>query len=113
MVTASHNPRTDNGYKVYGSDGALLAAPDDEALAQLVGTTPLVQTSDLADETHARIVRTGDDLIDAYVRGGHISTEDRRRSLDSRRVHAAARRWLPGACSLIRRGRISRSDSRC
>ncbi len=67
MVTASHNPRTDNGYKVYGSDGALLAAPNDEALAQLVGTTPLVQTSDLADETHTRIVRTGDDLIDAYV----------------------------------------------
>jgi phosphomannomutase len=33
MVTASHNPAHDNGYKVYLSDGALVIPPDDAAIA--------------------------------------------------------------------------------
>lgn len=30
VVTASHNPATDNGLKVYGPDGVLLSAPADD-----------------------------------------------------------------------------------
>ena len=33
MVTASHNPAPDNGYKVYLSDGALVIPPHDAAIA--------------------------------------------------------------------------------
>lgn len=33
MVTASHNPAGDNGLKVFGSDGAQIAAPVDESIA--------------------------------------------------------------------------------
>ncbi|HYX95583.1 MAG TPA: phospho-sugar mutase [Geodermatophilus sp.] len=74
MVTASHNPPDDNGYKVYLDDGAQLVPPADreiEAAIAAVGPAREVPTSDdwltLGDEVEA-------DYVAAVVRALDPST---------------------------------------
>ena len=74
MVTASHNPPDDNGYKVYLGDGAQLVPPADreiEAAIAAVGPAREVPTSDdwltLGDEVEA-------DYVAAVVRALDPST---------------------------------------
>jgi phosphomannomutase len=42
MVTASHNPALDNGYKVYWHDGAQIISPHDEQIAAAMQALPSV-----------------------------------------------------------------------
>ena len=63
MVTASHNPPQDNGYKVYGADGAQIVSPTDaeiEAAIRALGPTRDIPLSDgytvLDDEIVERYV---------------------------------------------------------
>lgn len=48
VVTASHNPRTDNGYKVYWSDGAQITPPLDQRIEERMDLTSLPTEADLA-----------------------------------------------------------------
>lgn len=67
MVTASHNPRTDNGYKVYGPDGALLGAPGDVRIADRMAAMRLLSDADLAPTDDVRIERASSELVAAYL----------------------------------------------
>jgi phosphomannomutase len=64
MVTASHNPPRDNGYKVYVGDGGQLAPPADreiEAAIQAVGATRAIPLADDAVQV------LDEDIVTAYV----------------------------------------------
>ena len=65
MVTASHNPPADNGYKVYLGDGAQLVPPSDEAIAaeiDRVAGSPVT----VADEDDEAITVLDETIVDAY-----------------------------------------------
>ena len=67
MITASHNPRTDNGYKLYWRGGNLLAAPIDREIGEIIGRTSPLASSDLAPGDDPLIETVGDELVEAYV----------------------------------------------
>ena len=67
MITASHNPRTDNGYKLYLSDGAQVIPPvDGEIEGRIAALGPLlaVPASRLDDPL---ITRHGEEVAEAYL----------------------------------------------
>jgi phosphomannomutase len=64
MVTASHNPPRDNGYKVYAADGAQIIPPADreiEAAIQAVGPTRDVALDE------AGVTVLGEQIVASYV----------------------------------------------
>ena len=67
MVTASHNPAADNGYKLYLSDGAQVIPPADAEIEQLMaGLGPLSQIP-VAGAGSPLITRHGDEVARAYL----------------------------------------------
>jgi len=67
MVTASHNPATDNGLKIFGADGAILSPSLEAELGERILATPLVDERHLARLSDVRIHSLGDEAIDAYL----------------------------------------------
>jgi phosphomannomutase len=69
MVTASHNPPEDNGYKVYDGTGRQIVAPTDAAIAAGIDATPRACDVAYAAADDPDIVQVGDELVEAYVQG--------------------------------------------
>ncbi|MEU8266854.1 phospho-sugar mutase [Sphaerisporangium sp. NPDC049002] len=65
MVTASHNPPRDNGYKVYWGDGAQIVPPLDVEISEAIDTIGRVDKLPLGDEWET--------LSDAAIVGPYLS----------------------------------------
>jgi phosphomannomutase len=72
MVTASHNPPGDNGYKVYLGDGAQLVPPADREIEREIAAVASVRELPRSDEWGT----VGDDLEADYV-GAVVRAVDR------------------------------------
>jgi phosphomannomutase len=67
MITASHNPAADNGYKLYLSDGAQIVPPADTDIeAAIAAVGPLADIA-LAPLDSPLITRYGDAVMQAYL----------------------------------------------
>ncbi|MBC9958158.1 phospho-sugar mutase [Yimella sp. cx-51] len=64
MVTASHNPPQDNGYKVYLGDGSQIVPPADEQIAAAIDRFPRAAEVALAQEGWESV---DDSIIDDYL----------------------------------------------
>jgi phosphomannomutase len=68
MVTASHNPPADNGYKVYWGDGAQIVQPIDELIAGHIDRVGLLTEAELAAANDPRISQAGDEVLASYLK---------------------------------------------
>ncbi len=67
MITASHNPPADNGYKLYLGDGAQIVPPVNAQIEALIrGLGPLADVP-LGAVTGPLITRHGDEIAQAYL----------------------------------------------
>jgi phosphomannomutase len=69
VVTASHNPPADNGYKVYLGDGAQIVPPADADISAAIDAVGPLASVPVAADGDPRITPAGDGLVDAYVAG--------------------------------------------
>ena len=68
MVTASHNPKNDNGYKVYWSNGSQIIPPHDAGIAKAIDEVKEILTWDtkLVD-SHERVQRVFAEAAKLYL----------------------------------------------
>jgi phosphomannomutase len=85
MVTASHNPPQDNGYKVYLGDGRQIVSPVDEQISKLIKTVTDVREISLGSTGSVvsdDVVKTYTSLTAQLIASGP-TTEAQRRSVTS------------------------------
>ncbi|HMD61949.1 MAG TPA: phospho-sugar mutase, partial [Opitutaceae bacterium] len=67
VITASHNPPHDNGFKAYFVDGGQVVPPHDKGIAAGVAAVPLGAVSDFLHKDLARVTVLGRAMDDAYL----------------------------------------------
>ena len=67
MITASHNPAADNGYKLYLSDGAQVIPPVDTEIEERIASLGPLADIPLARLDDPLVVRHDDDVAAAYL----------------------------------------------
>ncbi|MEL4358659.1 MULTISPECIES: phospho-sugar mutase [unclassified Luteococcus] len=81
VVTASHNPPADNGYKVYLGDGSQIVPPADEEIADQIALAAARPLAELPRSTEYALI--GQELVDAYCEvAAALVTADAPRQID-------------------------------
>lgn len=65
MVTASHNPPRDNGYKVYWGDGSQITPPIDSEISAAIDAVGRVDELPLGSP--GTLTELGEDIVDDYI----------------------------------------------
>lgn len=66
VITASHNPPHDNGFKAYFEDGAQVVPPHDKGIVSEVNAVPLGELAGFLEKDAGRVVTLGRPADDAY-----------------------------------------------
>jgi phosphoglucomutase len=67
VITASHNPPHDNGFKAYFEDGGQVVPPHDDGIVAEVNAVPLGELPAFLDKSLAGIVVLSREVDDAYL----------------------------------------------
>lgn len=67
VITASHNPPHDNGFKAYFEDGAQVVPPHDAGIVEQVNAVPLDELSAFLEVSPDRVITLGRQADDAYL----------------------------------------------
>ncbi len=78
VITASHNPPHDNGFKAYFEDGAQVVPPHDAGIVDQVNAVPLNELSAFLQVSPDRVVTLGRQADDAYLAAAAESAIDER-----------------------------------
>ena len=101
VVTASHNPPADNGYKVYASNGAQIIPPTDGEIAAAIAAVGMASDVPRAEIVGAAATPIGGELFDDYlVEVAHSlppTTGDRDISIVFTPMHGVGGRYVVGA----------------
>lgn len=82
VISASHNPPADNGFKAYWSDGGQLVAPHDAGVLAAAAAVETINTVEFADAvSDGRIVMIGTDMDEKYVAAVCAQAEGSEREL--------------------------------
>lgn len=67
VITASHNPPHDNGFKAYFADGGQVVPPNDSGIIDQVNATPFEGLQEFINIDISKVETLGADLDEAYV----------------------------------------------
>jgi len=67
VITASHNPPHDNGFKAYFNDGAQVTPPHDKGIVAEVDKVSLAETKQYLEKDLGKVTTLGRDADEAYL----------------------------------------------